>query len=99
MSFMEKLSVMTFARPMLLLLLVVPLSLAFWVWLHKGHPLVMPFDHGHQRRSRWLGRLVDTAGLIPSLLLALGIVLLAGPQQPAPPESLHCIARVDNLYR
>ena len=66
MNFLEEISIMTFARPLLLLLLVIPVTLAFWEWVRKGHPLVMPFDHGHQKRSRWLGRLVAIANLISS---------------------------------
>ena len=46
---------MEFARPLLLLLLMIPVSISFWEWVRKGQPLVMPFDRGNQRRGSVLG--------------------------------------------
>ena len=74
---------MTFARPLLLLLLALPLLLAVWEWKRAGHRLVLPFDHGVQRHGRLLGRLVKCLNLAAPALLAVAIVLLAGPQQMA----------------
>ena len=74
---------MTFARPLLLLLLALPLLLAVWEWKRAGHRLVLPFDHGVQRPGRLLGRLVKCLNLAAPALLAVAIVLLAGPQQMA----------------
>lgn len=76
---------LTFARPMLLLLLAVPATLGFWRWFHRAHPLVLPFDHGHQRRGRPLGRVVDIANMLPYTLMGVAVLLLAGPQKPSPP--------------
>ena len=72
---------MTFARWYILLLLVVPVLLGVWEWLRRGHPLVVPFDHGNVRRGRVLGRVVAIANLLPALLLAAATVVLAGPQR------------------
>ncbi len=74
---------MTFAHPWLLLLLAIPLLLGIWEWQRRGHPLVLPFDHGQQRGGRILQRLVTSANLLPAILLAVAIVLLAGPQRLA----------------
>lgn len=76
---------MTFARPYLLLLLALPVILCFLEWVIKGHPLVMPFDHGKQRRGQVLRFIVGMFNMTPALLLATGIVIAAGPQQVAPP--------------
>jgi Ca-activated chloride channel family protein len=78
---------MTFAHPQLILLLVIPVTLAFWEWVRRGQPLVMPFDHVHQRRGWLLGCLVLSANCLPAALLAAAIVLLARPITFAPPKT------------
>ena len=35
---------MIFQHPQLLGLLALPVILAFWEWVRRGHPIVMPFD-------------------------------------------------------
>jgi Ca-activated chloride channel family protein len=77
---------MSFARPWLLLLLVIPVGLMLWEWRRRGHPLVLPFDHGRQRRGGFLKRLVDGANLLPHALLATAILILARPQRTALPK-------------
>ena len=85
---------MTFARPMLLLLLIIPITLAFWRWFHKGQPLVLPFDYGHQRKGRWLGYIVNLANMLPYTLMVIALLLLAGPQKPAPPEEERVMSNI-----
>jgi Ca-activated chloride channel family protein len=72
---------MTFARPWMLLLLALPLVLAIWEWQRAGHRLVLPFDHGQPRHSRWLERLIKILNLAAPGLLAVAILVLAGPQR------------------
>lgn len=76
---------MTFTKPYLLLLLALPVILCFLEWILKGHPLVLPFDHGKQRRGKFLRVIVGIFNMTPALLLAVGIILIAGPKQVAPP--------------
>jgi Ca-activated chloride channel family protein len=76
---------MSFHHPQLLWLLALPVLWGFWQWVRRGHPLVLPFDHGQQRDGRWLRRLVNLAGTLPAVLLAIAVLMLAGPRQPAPP--------------
>ena len=42
---------MSFAYPLVLLLLVVPLLLLGWVWRRTGGRVALPFDHGGQARA------------------------------------------------
>lgn len=77
---------MSFHYPMLLWLLALPILWAFWQWTRRGHPVVVPFDHGQQRDGRHLRRLVNLVQTLPALLLAVAILMLAGPRRPAPPE-------------
>lgn len=83
-----------FARPWALLLLAIPAALALWRWARKGHPLVLPFDHGRQKKGRWLARMVNLANLLPYALLGVAILLIAGPRKPAPPEKERVMSNI-----
>ena len=76
---------MSFHHPQLLWLLALPVIWGFWQWVRHGHPLVLPFDHGQQREGRWLRALANLAGTLPAVLLAIAVLMLAGPRRPAPP--------------
>lgn len=77
---------MSFHHPMLLWLLGLPIVWAFWQWVRPGHPVVVPFDYGQQREGRRLRMLVNLFQTLPALLLALAVLILAGPRRPAPPQ-------------
>ncbi|MEZ0389352.1 MAG: VWA domain-containing protein [Verrucomicrobium sp.] len=77
---------MMFLHPQWLALLAIPVILAFWEWIRRGQPVVLPFDHGHQRRGLVLRFLVLCANCLPAALLALAILLLAHPVTFTPPE-------------
>ena len=78
---------MSFHHPTLLWLLALPVVWGFWQWTRRGHPLVLPFDYGQQREGRRLRVLVNLANSLPALLLAVAVLVLAGPRRPAPPEN------------
>jgi Ca-activated chloride channel family protein len=85
---------MTFAHPLVLLLLAAPVLLVAWEWQRRGHPLVLPFDHGRPSRGRILRRVVTIANLVAPLLLAVAILLLAGPRRLARPEKARAITNI-----
>jgi Ca-activated chloride channel family protein len=76
---------MIFLHPQLLGLLALPVILAFWEWVRRGQPIALPFDHGRQRRGRFLRFLVLCANCLPAALLALAIIFLAHPITFTPP--------------
>jgi Ca-activated chloride channel family protein len=47
----------------------------------------MPFDHGRQREGRRLRALANLAQTLPAALMAVAVLILAGPRRPAPPEN------------
>jgi len=75
-----------FLHPQWLALLALPVILAFWEWVRRGHPIALPFDHGRQRRGLVLRFLVLCANCLPAALLALAILFLAHPVSFKPPE-------------
>src|SRR5215212_2398663 len=72
---------MTFGRPWLLLLLVLPMLLGIWEWTRRGPDIVLPFDHANVRRGRFLSRILAVANLLPALLLAVAVLVIASPQR------------------
>jgi Ca-activated chloride channel family protein len=77
---------MSFHHPQFLWLLALPVVWGFWQWVRRGHPVVLPFDHGGQGEGRPLRFLTNLAGTLPAVLLAVTVLLLAGPRKPAPPQ-------------
>lgn len=78
---------MLFANPFLLLLLLVPLGLLAFQYRQKGHPVPLPADHRARPRRRFLTLALDFANTLPALILALAIILIAGPRKFEQPRS------------
>lgn len=78
---------MSFAYPWVLLALVIPVLLIVWAWSRHGQRVVLPFDHGTQRPGTWLKALLNLGATLPPLMLAVAVLLLAGPQQLSEPKS------------
>lgn len=78
---------MSFHYPVVLWLLALPVLWGFWQWVRRGHPVAVPFDHGRQGRGRALKFFTDLAGTLPAVLLAVAVLMLAGPRKNAPPKN------------
>jgi Ca-activated chloride channel homolog len=86
---------LSFLYPWVLVLLVVPAALLYWTWRRPGWRLVLPFDHGRQGNgSIWQG-LIATMESVPPLLLALAIILLAGPQRLGEPKDKRILTNIE----
>lgn len=85
---------MTFDHPALLFVLVLPAAWLAWHFLHHGHALRLPFDHGNQCEGRLLRGVVNGFGAMPALLLAVAVVLLAGPRTAAPPKTKRVMSNI-----
>ncbi|MEY3020931.1 MAG: hypothetical protein RIS86_127 [Planctomycetota bacterium] len=70
---------MSFTHPWVLLLLAVPVVLA-WTAIARPAGVVVPADHGSHRARPWLARTLLAFDLVPLALLATAIAALAGPQ-------------------
>lgn len=85
----------SFSQPWLLLLLVVPAALAMWVWFGSHHLIVLPFDHGRQRQGKPLRAIVNLAEMLPAVLLAVAIFILAGPLQLSEPKEKRVLTNIE----
>jgi len=89
MSFLG-LTLPTFAQPLVLFALVVPVALVGWAWAHRwllpSRRVVLPVDRVGGRSGWWYWSFVTLAECVPPLVLAVGIVQLAGPQKFGPPQ-------------
>jgi Ca-activated chloride channel family protein len=70
----------TFKHPALLIALVVPLLLLWWVWFREGRRVALPVDHGPRLRGRRWRILVSITESALPLLLAIVMACLAGPR-------------------
>jgi Ca-activated chloride channel homolog len=84
-----------FRHPWVLIGLLVPAALLLWVWRGRGRAVVLPFDHGTQRRGSWLKLALRCAESLPPLLLAVAVLLLAGPQKWDAPRSKRVLTNIE----
>jgi len=71
---------MTFVYPWVLLLIVLPILLSVWLLQRRAWGIALPFDHQEHPNRMFLGGLLKFWELIPSLLLSVIILMVAGPQ-------------------
>lgn len=85
----------SFANPWWLSLLVIPAALMVLEWTRRRHRLILPFDFGQQSSGQWLGRMLRGAALLPALLLAVAIILLARPIRPDQPTTERVLTNIE----
>jgi Ca-activated chloride channel family protein len=86
---------MNFGHPWVLLLLALPAVLLVSTWRRRGQRLVLPLDHTPVRSSRVIYGLVGLAESAPALLLAVAIVLLAGPERLGDPVTKRSLTNIE----
>ena len=84
-----------FARPWLLVLLIIPILLLVWVWRRTSGTVAMPFDHSHYRRGHIWRFVLNVAESIPAFLLTIAILILAGPQQLSEPKTRRALTNIE----
>jgi Ca-activated chloride channel family protein len=86
---------MSFAHPLALILLVVPVGLMLWTWRRAGGRVALPFDHARPARGRVWGVSLGMAESLPALVLVAVIVLLAGPQRLSSPRTRRALTNIE----
>lgn len=84
-----------FAHPAVLLLLVVPIALLAWVWRRAGRRLSLPFDHGRQAPGNVWRVAIGLAESLPALVLAVVVLILAGPQRLSEPRTKRTLTNIE----
>ncbi|MGE0536551.1 MAG: VWA domain-containing protein [Pirellulales bacterium] len=86
---------MNFGHPWVLMLLALPAALLVGVWRRPGQRLVLPLDHTAVRSSRLIYGLVGLAESAPAMLLAVAILLLAGPERLGDPVTKRSLTNIE----
>lgn len=88
---------MNFAHPWLLLLLVVPLAGILWAWRRHGHQVTVPFDHAGAPARRATTAALRLVHTLPIALLAVAIIILAGPRRWGMPKDQRVMTNIEFL--
>jgi Ca-activated chloride channel homolog len=86
---------LSFAYPLVLFILLVPAGLLAWVWRREGRRVVLPFDHGGRGSGRGWRFFLGLAESLPALVLAVVILLLAGPQRLSEPKTKRSLTNIE----
>jgi Ca-activated chloride channel family protein len=85
----------SFGRPILLIALVLPILLIYWQGRWANHRVSLPADATLIPRRKWLGRLLAISDSLPALILAVVIVILAGPQRLSIPQARRAMTNIE----
>jgi Ca-activated chloride channel family protein len=86
---------MSFSHWYVLFFLFVPALLLAWVWTRHDRRVVLPLDHGRQRRGLFWHALINLMLSAPPLILAVAIILLAGPQHMSVPKAKRDVTNIE----
>lgn len=87
---------MSFGHPWVLLLLVIPMAALYRQVRGKDRrPLALPVDFSTVRSSRWMAATIGFAELLPTMVAAVVIVLLAGPERLGQPVSKRVMTNIE----
>jgi Ca-activated chloride channel family protein len=87
--------IVSFLYPLVLLLLVLPAALLVWAWLRPGRRLVLPFDEGRPGTGVIWWLMISLMESMPALLLAVAIILVAGPQRLGEPKDKRVLTNIE----
>jgi len=88
---------MSFAHPWILLLLVLPLAGSLWAWRRHGLSIALPFDHTSPAPRRWSTLALRLSHSAPFALLALALIILAGPRRWGMPRDQRVMTNIEIL--
>ncbi len=87
-----------FAHPWVFALLAIPVVLLVWVWANRwllpSRRVVLPVDRARGSSGWWVWALITLAECLPPLILAVVIVILAGPQRNGPPKEKRSLTNI-----
>jgi Ca-activated chloride channel family protein len=84
-----------FRHKPVLFLLVIPFALLLWTWTRKGRAVVLPFDYRPRRSDAWARTLLRVFASVPALVLAVVVLILAGPQAWSEPRTKRALTNIE----
>jgi Ca-activated chloride channel family protein len=88
---------MSFERPWILFFLLLPLVILIQGWVRHGAKVVVPYDHGEFESRKFGLFILRAAASLPTLLLAVTIVIFAGPQRISEPRTRRVMTNIEFL--
>jgi len=85
----------SFAHPWALTFLALPFLLIYGQRSWASHRVALPADATAIPRRKWLGRMLALTEALPALILALVIVILAGPQKLSIPRTKRAMTNIE----
>jgi Ca-activated chloride channel family protein len=86
---------MSFAHPAVLLVLLLPLAVLVWGWRRHGRRVPLPFDHAQAPPRRWTTGGLRLAHSLPLVVLAIAIIILAGPRRWGLPQDQRIMTNIE----
>ncbi len=88
-------TILHFRHAPVLVLLALPIALLVWTWRRSGRAVVLPFDHGRRGGGRVARAVLAAAESIPAILLAVAVVIAAGPLRWDEPKSKRLLTNIE----
>lgn len=85
----------SFAHPAVLIALVIPFLLVYWQGRWARHRVALPADETLIPNRRWLRRILAFTESLPAIVLALVIIILAGPQKLSVPQTRRAMTNIE----
>ncbi len=86
---------MTFSSWPVLIGLFLPLAIAVWVWQRQNGRVIVPLDQGRQRPGSGIGFLINLMQTTPAVILAIAVLLWAGPRQLSVPREKRVLTNIE----
>lgn len=86
---------MTFTHPWVLLALMLPVLLVVWEARRRGTRVRLPIDYARARPPRFIPKVLLVASVLPPLVLAAVVILLAGPKRLGPPGQARVLTNIE----
>ena len=86
---------LSFAHPFVLFLLLLPAWLLTRIWRQHGPRVALPFDHAGGKSGRGWRVMLDLGESLAPILLAIVVVILAGPQKLGEPKSERMLTNIE----
>jgi Ca-activated chloride channel family protein len=79
----------------LFLAAILPMALVAWVWRRESRRVALPFDHARPGAGKVWRAVINVAESTPALVLAVVLLILAGPQRLGEPKTKRVLTNIE----